>query len=110
MHECIKLIFREKCHLKRDYVYIVGLALMLILSLSCNSIFNHYLVKNGCIVEAVITRKYSGVRNRQYSDYVYTINGANFLNTTNSSKNASVNDTIFVVVSAKSMKDHDLSV
>ena len=81
-------------------LYIVGFALMLILGFSCNSIFNHYLVRNGCIVEAVITRKYSGVRNRQYSDYVYTINGANFSNTTNSSKNASVNDTILVVVSA----------
>lgn len=81
-------------------IYIVGLALMLILYLSCNFIFNHYLIKNSCIVEAVITRKYSGIRNRQYSDYVYTINGANFSNTTNSSKNASVNDTILVVVSA----------
>ena len=73
---------------------------MLILYLSCNFIFNHYLVKNGSIVEAVIARKYSGARNRPYSDYVYTINGANFSNTTNSAKNASVNDTILVVVSA----------
>ena len=82
-------------------LYIRVCVIMASLYVVCHLIYNHYLVKDGIIVEAVICRKYTGAHGCQYRDYAYAVNGINFTGTTSHSKNASVNDTIFVVVSAK---------
>lgn len=88
---------------KQDWaVCIISFLVMLLLSDVYKLIYDHYLVKNGIIIEAVVTEKHNYGRSPNFH-YAYKVDKMEYNGNTVLGKNISVNDTILVILSAKNI-------
>lgn len=86
---------------KQDWTMgIIGLLAMLLFSVVNTLIYNHNLVKNGDIIEAVVSERYH-VGAPSYYNYIYKINQKEYEGSTNPTKNITINDTIMVIYNVK---------
>lgn len=88
---------------KEDWsINTIGFLVGIVLMYTVPPIFSHFLVKNGIIIEAVVTEKHIYGRNKTVH-YAYKVDKTEYNGKTVLRKNISVNDTILVIMSARNM-------
>lgn len=88
---------------KEDWsINTIGFLVGIVLMYTVPPIFSHFLVKNGIIIEAVVTEKHIYGRNKTVH-YAYKVDKTEYNGKTVLRKNIFINDTILIIRSARNM-------